>query len=82
MIQEEFDFMENGISIGELVVNKQNLRQGTVSDWTDEEGKINSVQLLYEDGIKDWIPYSSVTKLLLETDPKPKANNLNEDWIL
>ena len=79
--QGEFDFMKNGISMGELIINQQNLRQGTVSNWlADDNGNIENVEILYEDGIKDWIPYGSVSKLLLETDPKPNTNMLNEDW--
>tara|TARA_Y100000593_G_C4057614_1_gene212824 strand:- start:49 stop:330 length:282 start_codon:yes stop_codon:yes gene_type:complete len=79
--QGEFDFMKNGITMGELIINQQNLRQGTVADWaSDDDGNIEHVEILYEDGIKDWIPYGVVSKLLLETDPKPNTNVLNEDW--
>ena len=40
MIQGEFDFMKDGVTIGEQIVNRQNMRQGTVSDWTKSDSGI------------------------------------------
>ena len=73
--------MKDGITIGEQIVNRQNMRQGTISDWTkDDSGIVEHVQIRYEDGTEDWIDYGSVAKLLLETDPRPDAQQLNDNW--
>ena len=83
--QKEFSFMNDGIQYnnGEMIVNKNNLRQGVVLEsLVDDAGNKKRVKIQYDDGISEWISSGSVSKLLLETDPKPQTNNLNEDWNL
>jgi hypothetical protein len=83
--QKEFSFMNAGIQYnnGEMIVNRNNLRQGVVLEsLVDDAGNTERVKIQYDDGISEWISSGSVSKLLLETDPKPQTNNLNEDWNL
>ena len=80
--QKEFSFMNDGIQYnnGEMIVNRNNLRQGVVLEsLVDDAGNTERVKIQYDDGISEWISSGSVSKLLLETDPKPQTNNLNED---
>tara|TARA_B100001094_G_C17940525_1_gene675342 strand:+ start:577 stop:810 length:234 start_codon:yes stop_codon:yes gene_type:complete len=77
MTQGEFDFMKNVISIGESVVDRQRMKNCSVIDWTTgDDGIIEHVHVRYEDGTDSWVEYNSVSKLLLETDPK---NNFLQD---
>ena len=83
--QKEFSFMNDGIQYnnGEMIVNRNNLRQGVVLEsLVDDAGNTERVKIQYDDGISEWSSSGSVSKLLLETDPKPQTNNLNEDWNL
>ena len=85
MYQGEFSFMRNGEKyvVGEVLVNRNNFRQGTVMNIVEGDNKeTEAVNLQYEDGSAEWISVSNVSRLLLETDPKPKSTNLNEDWSL
>ena len=82
--QKEFSFMNDGIKYnnGETLINRNNLRQGIVVDLKeDDAGNTERVKIQYDDGISEWVSSNSVSKLLLETDPKPQTNNLNEDWL-
>jgi len=65
----------NNLLIGEKVVMKDNLGYGIVMEKKDDQVLIQT-----EDGMKQWVPSSNVLKLLLETDPNPQANKLNELW--
>ena len=49
-------------NIGESIVNKNNLKMGTVSDT-----KESLVEIAYTDGSKEWISEGEVTRLLLES---------------
>jgi len=74
--------MEDRINytIGESVVNKNNMRMATVVDATDNDGETDSIKIQYlDDGNVEWVFSDKVTKLLLEVDPKPNNTNLNED---
>jgi len=65
----------NNLLIGEKVVMKDNLGYGIVMEKKDDQVLIQT-----EDGMKQWVSSSNVLKLLLETDPNPQANKLNELW--
>ena len=82
MGQMEFDFMKDNYSfqIGESVVNRENLKGGRVIDSTLDDTGSEAVKIEYADGMVEWVFVDKVSKLLLETDPKPNTNNLNEDW--
>jgi hypothetical protein len=83
MYQGEFSFMNNGEKyvVGEVLVNRTNFKQGTVVRIIedDENNQTDAVSLQYEDGSTEWVSTSGVSRLLLETDPKPNSTNLNED---
>ena len=49
-------------NIGESIVNKNNLKMGTVSNT-----KESLVEIAYTDGSKEWISEGEVTRLLLES---------------
>ena len=75
--QMEFDFMndKNIYQLGESLVNRNNLKTGKVIDAVDSDsGDTEAVKLQYEDGSSEWMSTSSVSKLLLETDPKPNSS--------
>ena len=65
----------NQILAGEKVVLKDNLSYGLVLETKDDQVLVQT-----EDGLKQWVSTNSVLKLLLETDPNPNSNNLNEKW--
>jgi len=58
-------------SIGEMVVNRDSFKQGHVSEINENEQK---VEIKYEDGSTQWVDLSSVSKLLLEVDPRTNPN--------
>ena len=67
--------------IGESVVNGNTFKTGRVVDAADaDDGSTESVKLEYEDGAVEWVTTTYIKKLLLETDPQPKTEYLNEDW--
>ena len=84
--QGEFDFMKNGetYTVGEILVNRNNFKQGTVISIVENEDnkETEAVNLKYEDGSEEWLAAGNVSRLLLETDPKPNTINLNESWDL
>jgi|TARA_Y100000296_G_C5122912_1_gene231358 hypothetical protein len=53
-------------SIGDSVVNTENLKMANVIQINESENKI---QVSYSTGGSEWIPAGNVKKLLLETDP-------------
>ena len=65
----------NQILAGEKVVLKDNLSYGLVLETKDDQVLVQT-----EDGLKQWVSNNDVLKLLLETDPNPNSNNLNEKW--
>ena len=69
-------------TIGESVVNTNSYRTGKIMDATaTDSGDTESVQIQYDsDGTVEWVFVDKVAKMLLETDPKPNTNNLNENW--
>ena len=79
--QGEFSFMKNGEKyvVGEVLVNRNSFRQGTVMNIVeDDNNQTEAVNIQYEDSSTEWITVSNVSRLLLETDPKPNSTNLNE----
>jgi len=86
--QGEFSFMRNGelYAVGEILVNRNNFKQGTVinikENNNNENKETEAVNLKYEDGTEERLTVSNVSRLLLEVDPKPDINNLNESWDL
>ena len=51
-------------NIGEKVVNRESYKTGIIT-----ESKDSKVEVQYNDGSKEWVAESVVSKLLLETDP-------------
>jgi len=69
--------------IGESVVNSDTFKTGRIIDATDlDDGSTEAVRVEYQDGIIEWVSADHVKKLLLETDPHPKTEYLNEEWDL
>ena len=54
-------------NVGEKVVIKESMRQGTVSQVDDDHQK---VEIRYEDGSSQWVDLNNVAKLLLDEAPK------------
>jgi len=54
-------------NLGEKVVIKESLKQGTVSDMEIDENKI---QIRCEDGSAQWMEVNDVAKLLLDDAPE------------
>lgn len=65
-------------TIGENVVNRDTFKPGVVESVSTEDP--NKVLVNYQDGFSEWVDCSSLSKLLLEVDPKPEDTLLmNED---
>ena len=63
-------------ALGESVVNRKSLKMGRVVDAVDsDDGFTESVEVEYEDGMKEWISTEGVSRLLLEVDPPSSADN-------
>tara|TARA_Y100000004_G_scaffold142116_1_gene161617 strand:+ start:253 stop:498 length:246 start_codon:yes stop_codon:yes gene_type:complete len=56
-------------NIGENVVNRNTFKNGVVESISTEDP--NKVLVSYLDGFQEWVDCSSLSKLLLEVDPKP-----------
>ena len=54
-------------NLGEIVVNKESFKQGTVSEIDEGHQKI---EIRYEDGSSEWVDLEGVAKLLLDEGPK------------
>ena len=63
------------ISIGDNVVNSENLQTGNVVQ-IDEAN--NKVEIAYASGGQAWVLAENVKKLLLETDPASRQQFLND----
>jgi len=77
-----FQFMndKNIYELGESVVNRNNLKTGKVVDAVDtDSGDTESVKLQYEDGSIEWMSTDSVSRMLMETDPKPNSTQFLTD---
>jgi len=61
-------------NIGDNVVNAENLQSGNVVQ-IDEEN--NKIEITYTSGGTEWVLTENVKKLLLETDPASRQQNLN-----
>ena len=80
--QMEFKFMSDKTiyELGESVVNRNNLKTGKVVDAVDaDSGDTESVKLQYEDGSIEWMSTDSVSRMLMETDPKPNSTQFLTD---
>ena len=80
--QMEFKFMndKNIYQLGESLVNRNNLKTGKVIDAVDtDKGDTESVKLQYEDGSIEWMSADSVSRMLMETDPKPGSTQFLTD---
>ena len=69
----------NQYDLGEALVNRKNLKMGLVINSAGSDaGIVESVEIKYQDGTKEWVSVSDVSRLLLETDPQPGTLNLFE----
>jgi len=62
-------------NIGDNEVNSENLQTGNVVQIDEENQK---VEIAYNNGGTAWVLAENVKKLLLETDPIPRQQFLNE----
>ena len=51
-------------NVGEKIVNRESHKTGVII-----ESKDSRVEVQYDDGSKEWVAESTISKLLLETDP-------------
>ena len=71
--------MNNTWKIGESVVVRNTRQQGKVVDAADnKQGITENVQVQFEDGSSEWLPGDSVSKLLVEVEPKNNNTFLTE----
>ena len=61
-------------NVGEKVVNKESYKIGIIT-----ESKDSQVEVRYDDGSKEWVAESAISKLLLETDPSPTDSIFLQD---
>ena len=60
-------------NIGEQIVVRTNFKIGVVVSLNEQK---ETAEIRYEDGSNNWVSISDITKLLLETDPKPNTELL------
>ena len=61
-------------NVGDNVVNAENLQSGNIVQIDEENSK---VEIAYASGGTEWVLAENVKKLLLETDPASRQQNLN-----
>jgi len=66
--------------IGESVVNRLNMKKGTVVDAQDTEDNTitENVKIKYDSGETEWISATSVSQMLTETNPIPNNKFISE----
>jgi len=60
-------------NVGEKVVNRESHKTGVIV-----ESKDTQLEVQYDDGSKEWVVESAISKLLLETDPQSNSVFLQE----
>jgi len=66
--------------IGESVVNRITMKQGTVVDAQDSEDNMvtENVKIKYDSGETEWVSANSVSQMLTETNPTPDTKFISE----
>lgn len=72
---------QSKLQLGEEVFHRQTQRKAKIVDLTEcsENGKVEHVEIQYQNGHKEWIPADKVAKLLTEYTPKISGQNLIQD---
>ena len=70
----------NKYDVGDTVVNKINMKKGTLVDVQDTDDKTitENVKIKYESGETEWITASTVSQMLIETEPNSNKTFLSE----
>jgi len=73
MINKKYD-------IGDTVVNRINMKKGTLVDVQDTDDKTitENVKIKYESGETEWITATTVSQMLTETDPNSTKTFLSD----
>ena len=66
--------------IGDTVVNRINMKKGTLVDIQDTDDKTitENVKIKYESGETEWITATTVSQMLTETDPQSNRTFLSD----
>jgi len=66
--------------IGESVVNRITMKQGTVVDAQDSEDNMvtENVKIKYDSGETEWVSASTVSQMLTETNPASDTKFISE----
>jgi len=72
--------MSKQYEIGESVVNRITMKQGTVVDAQDSEDNMvtENVKIKYDSGETEWVSANSVSQMLTETNPTPDTKFISE----
>jgi|15BtaG_2_1085339.scaffolds.fasta_scaffold18475_4 hypothetical protein len=66
--------------IGDTVVNRINMKKGTLVDVQDTDDKTitENVKIKYESGETEWITATTVSQMLTETEPNSNKTFLSD----
>tara|TARA_R110000824_G_C14756495_1_gene629287 strand:+ start:142 stop:363 length:222 start_codon:yes stop_codon:yes gene_type:complete len=66
--------------IGDTVVNRINMKRGTLVDVQDTDDKTitENVKIKYESGETEWITATTVSQMLTETEPNSNKTFLSD----
>tara|TARA_Y100000034_G_C6652793_1_gene285799 strand:- start:343 stop:561 length:219 start_codon:yes stop_codon:yes gene_type:complete len=72
--------MNKKYEIGESVVNRLNLKKGTVVDAqdTNDNNITENVKVKYDSGETEWVSTTSISQMLTETNPTPNTKFISE----
>ena len=72
--------MSKQYEIGESVVNRITMKQGTVVDAQDSEDNMvtENVKIKYDSGETEWVSASTVSQMLTETNPASDTKFISE----
>ena len=72
--------MSKQYEIGESVVNRITMKQGTVVDAQDDDSNMvtENVKIKYDSGETEWVSANSVSQMLTETNPTPDTKFISE----
>lgn len=72
--------INNKYNVGENVVNRTTFKTGVVESVSTEDS--TKVLVHYQDGFSEWVDCDSLSKLLLEVDPKPDRDEWGRENFL
>lgn len=66
--------------VGESVVNRLNMKKGTVVDAQDTEDNTitENVKIRYDSGETEWVSTNTISQMLTETNPTPDTKFISE----